>query len=634
MVNYIVNSEHAYLTENSIITKEEADWILNSFNKTVSFSPIEKSVIHIFEEVVRKYGENTALSWNGRTLSYRELNVKANRLAERISAKGVKRGDKVAILLEQGPVQIVSILAILKSGGAYVPVDAKYPEEHIAFMLEDSEAKLVITCKNQIKKIRNVSYLLSDGIILTSDFKEGCTIECSCTPPELCGDDEAYVIYTSGSTGKPKGVVLCHKGIIRTVKGANYLNMDHTDRQTQMASYTFDMSVWEIFSALLNGATLIMVPREAVLEVPELARLLMEEQVTSVLFVTSVFNMLVDYDAKALNSIRSIYIGGEALSAKHVHKAVKCLGAGRLMNLYGPTETTMCVTYYPIDSISLDAASVPIGRPISNAVLYVLDEQGNLLPPNVPGELCIGGCGVSKGYLNKPELNAEKFVNVHFESSERVYRSGDRAMLTSDGELLFLGRMDNQIKLHGFRIELGEVEKRISMVEGIKEAVVVASKDDLQRTYMAAYYTVVDGIECKPEQVIAALQKQVPEYMIPSQLMCLEQFPLTQNGKVDRKALVNISKKEYNVGSSVEKPNNKAERVLLEAMRKAMNNSNLGLGDNFFKNGCQSIQAIAFTQILREQGIEMKISDVFNRPTVEKLAKLPGLSVLAESDGK
>lgn len=632
IVQYMVSHSDVLVKEIPMITKEEEDWIINVLNDTESEAPIKKNVVEIFEDVVRRYPDNVAIIWRDQRITYRQLNAKANELAKRIYDKGIRKSDKVAMLLEKGPLQIVSMLAIIKCGAVYIPIDVEYPVDRISYMQGDSGSKLVVTMEKELGSLEeDRDYLVIDDMNASCEADEQEEVSFANTPADLCGDDEIYIIYTSGSTGKPKGAVLRHRGVIRTVRNTNYMQIDETDKMAQMANYTFDASVWEIYSALCNGAALVMIEKSVIIDIPRLAEVFTSEKITLTMFITAVFNMYVDHDVTALRYLKTVYVGGEAMSVKHARKALDFLGEGRLVNLYGPTECSMLATFFPVNEIADNEKSIPIGHALSDTTLYVLDTEGNLLPPNIPGELCIGGCGVAKGYLAREDLTKEKFVDLKFGNHERVYRTGDKVMLSPEGEIIFLGRIDFQVKLRGFRIELGELEERIATMKGIRNVVVVARKDSMDSMYLCAYYTLEDknNKEITPQYIQNLMRQQVPEYMVPGKLMCMENLPINANGKIDRKALPDILEEENMSSQNVEGAKNKAEQLILDLIHKVLGSNAAGREDDFFQMGGQSIKAIALVQELRKAGIELRVSDVFNNPIPEALAKLPCFAELA-----
>ncbi|MCL6592077.1 MAG: amino acid adenylation domain-containing protein, partial [Firmicutes bacterium] len=633
MVSLITEKPNLPLIQLSIVTPEEKEWLLHGLNQTTTDFPDHKTIVQLFEEQVQQHGQKTAIIWENEAISYIELNHQANRLADLLAQYNVKLGNKVALLLERSPLQIVSILGILKCGGVYVPIDPDYPDSRVKFMLEDSGSSLVLTHSQFISRIgAAIPYIILDGEPEWWQVSAEESIVSKHQPQGASADDTVYIMYTSGSTGTPKGTLISHRNVIRVVRNTNYLTIEPTDRLLQLSNYAFDGSVFDIFGALLNGACLVMIAKEAAIEIPHLTEFIAEKGITVFFITTALFNMLVDWDITSLKNVRKILFGGEATSVPHARKALEFLGPNRLVNVYGPTETTVFASFYPINEIADDAQVIPIGYPISNTTLYVLDKQGQLVPPNVPGELYIGGAGVGKGYLNREELTARKFIpnpfpveTLHARSlgDPRLYRTGDLVWRLPGGEIGFIGRLDFQIKIRGFRVELGEIENHLNNIPGVKEAIVVARKDKTGSLYIAAYYTVDNkngGIE--PNQIREFLSDRVPDYMIPARMKKMDSLPLNLNGKIDRNALPVIE--EISEGlSGFEAPRTDAERILLEAMQTVLDNHSIGIKDNFFKSGGQSIKAIALVQSLAKMGIKLKVNEIFQYPTVEELATLP-----------
>ncbi|HFC12643.1 MAG TPA: amino acid adenylation domain-containing protein, partial [Anaerolineae bacterium] len=620
----ITSAETKKLSEISIITEREKTWLLTEFNQTETCFPKDKTIIQLFEEQVARFGRNNALVWGDETLTYLELNQKANQLAQRLAKNHAKSGDRVAILLNRGPLQIISILAILKLGCVYVPIDPAYPNKRINFMLENSESTLILThAKFKSRLGVPVRPILLDSLPVAPQSDQATPIASAYAPAKRSSDGLAYIMYTSGSTGTPKGTLITHRNVIRVVKETNYITVLPTDRFLQLSNYAFDGSVFDIFGALLNGACLYIVPKELAIEIPQLAQFIQTQKITVFFITSSLFNALVDWDVNALENTRKVLVGGEAISVAHARKALETLGVGRIINGYGPTETTVFASYYPIDHIEQAAQSVPIGYPLANTKLYVLDKQGQLAPPNTPGELYIGGDGVGKGYLNRDELTQQKFLDNPFEEGGKLYRTGDLVQMLPDGAIDYIGRIDFQIKIRGFRVELGEIENYIKSVAGINEVVVVAPKDQTGSMYIAAYYTVDPHIHTiDSAQISEFLSDKLPDYMIPTRMKQLDALPLNMNGKVDRNSLPVIEDKQDQLSNYLA-PRNDLERRILENMQAVLDNRRIGIQDNFFKFGGQSIKAIALIQALRKQGIELNVSDVFHYPTVESLATLP-----------
>ena len=564
----------------------------------------------------------TAIEWLEEKISYRQLNNMANQLAKKLAERGIGYQDTVAILLERGYMQMVSMLGIMKLGAVYVPIDPQYPQERMDYILDDCRSKVIVTDHSIEEKLHStIETFLIDEEENQLDRDDDTGIESEYSPKEFHSEDLIYMIYTSGSTGKPKGTLLKHRNVVRVVKNTNYIDINQNDRVMQISNYVFDCSVFDIYSALLNGACLVIIPRETSLDIPLLADFINEKKISAFCISTALFHMLVDWKAESLKDVRKIIVAGEQLSLTHAKKAVNTIGKGKLINAYGPTESAVFATYYPVDEIE-DVSIVPIGYPLANTTVYVVDEKKQLVPINVAGELCLGGDGIAKGYLNRDDLTAEKFTTLDVADGKRVYCTGDRVMWNSSKELVFLGRIDYQIKLRGFRVELGEVERMINSLDGIKNVVVTADKDHLGTLFMTAYYTVKDDRQkdqYDEEYLRNALSSILPEYMIPSKYMLLKEFPLNFSGKVDRKALPKVTDHGKKV-SLKEEPRTPLERVILEAMEKILNVSDMGIKDNFFHSGGQSIKAIALVKELFSQGVEIKVNEIFQYQTVEKIA--------------
>lgn len=626
MLNQITSDLERSLSDLYITTDEERRWLLHELNDSATAFPAEKTLVQLFEEQVQQAGDRVAIIKGAEKLTYSQLNMRANRVAELLLKEGVAAGDCVAIMLERSPLQIVAILGILKVGAAYLPIDPDYPSKRINFMLEDSGTVLLLSCSQFLGAIEGSI----DSILFDNEPEMFKKLSSSPVIPEervksCSAGDTAYIMYTSGSTGTPKGALISHRNVSRVVINTNYIEINRDDRLLQLSNYAFDGSVFDIYGALLNGASLVMLSKEEAIEVPRLLEIIKTRKVTIFFVTTALFNMLVDWDVKALHGVRKILSGGELVSTAHMRKAFEALGPGRVIHVYGPTESTVFATYYPVDAVEEGDSSIPIGYPLANTTAYVLDKQGQLVPPNVPGELYIGGDGLAKGYLNREELTAEKFLNHPFKKDGKVYCTGDRVWRLPGGEIQFGGRFDFQIKIRGFRVELGEIETHIVTVPGIKEAIVVANRDSHNSLYIAAYYT-VDGATggLMPEELKELLTDSMPEYMVPSRMMRLEVMPLNLNGKIDRKALPHIEESSTG-GSGYEGPDNELEEVLLKAMQNCLDRSDIGVNDDFFSCGGQSIKAIALMQQLLKEGIELKVNDIFQSPTVRELARLPQL---------
>ncbi|MCR4760489.1 MAG: amino acid adenylation domain-containing protein [Oscillospiraceae bacterium] len=621
-IRQLIRDENIQLNDYSLMTA--ADWAqLDLLNQTETDIPTELSTAEIFAECVRKYGDEPALVWKDTTYTYTELDRMAGYIAGQLQAAGVKVGDRVGLMLKEGFSQIASIFGVLKCGAAYMPIDCAYPEDRIAYMVENSKAVLVITTEAHASHVPEMTQKLvisDDAVREAAKHDSGFVL-----PDGLNGSLEAYIIYTSGSTGNPKGVVICCHSLTRTILNTNYYHAEHTDRMLQMSNYTFDASVMSIFSALLNGAALVLVPRETVLEVPEFAKLIQEQRITQAVLVTAVFSILVDYDVNCLKGLSRIVIGGEAISYPHVRKALSVLGPGVLVNGYGPTEQTVISTYYEVNALDDDMQIVPIGVPVSNSTVYITDRCGNVLPPHMIGELCVGGIGLAKEYLNNPGVTAEKFIQLKERPDERVYRTGDNAMMLSDGNIIYKGRIDTQIKLRGYRIELGEIERKLMAVTGVLEAAVLCLTDNTGSPYLAAYYTAEEAANMTVNDIRYELRQSLPDYMIPSQLIQLPDMPMTLNNKIDRKKLMTLQNPaQPELKQESQRALSHTTAVILKEMQEVLGRPDLNADDDFLVNGGHSMKAILLVQRLKNAGIEVMVNDVMHHPTAAALSSLCG----------
>ncbi|WP_143328984.1 amino acid adenylation domain-containing protein, partial [Clostridium puniceum] len=421
ILNFISNKPECRLTEIDIITREEQEKLLYEFNNTKTTYPKEKTIQELFEEQVEKSPNNIAVTFNGKELTYKELNEKSNSLARLLREKGVSSEKIVGIMVERSLDMIVGIMGILKAGGAYLPIDPEYPEERISYMLEDSSAQILLTKKSLLKDIN------FEGEIIDLENQENYAASKENIEKINTSRDLAYIIYTSGSTGKPKGTKIMHYSVTRVVKNTNYISIDQEDIILQLSSYAFDGSVFDIYGALLNGAKLAMIDKDSLLNIDKLSYFIQYNKVSIFFITTALFNTLVDNKIECLKNIRKVLFGGERISILHAKKALDYMGKDKIIHVYGPTESTVFSNYYFINSVDENADNVPIGRPLSNSTVYILGKNNELKPIGIPGELCVGGDGVARGYLNNLELTREKFVDNPFELETKMYKTGDLA---------------------------------------------------------------------------------------------------------------------------------------------------------------------------------------------------------------
>lgn len=610
------------LSEIKMLSETEKNQILWDFNNTAADYPRDKTIHQLFEEQVERTPDNVAAVFEDKQLTYRELNEKSNQLARVLRNKGIKPDTIIGIMVYRSLEMIIGILGILKAGGCYLPIDPEYPKDRIEYMLEDSNAKELLTQKILKDKLDyNVEVIDLDDNKLYVDEK--INLENINKPNDL-----AYVIYTSGSTGRPKGVMIEHTSLINRI---NWMQkkypIDSDSVIIQKTPYTFDVSVWELFWWFFVGVKVCFLKPGGEKDPKVIIDAIERYKVSTMHFVPSMLSMFLQYveeigDLKRLSSLKQVFASGEALNVQQVNKFNKLLNEtnkAELYNLYGPTEATIDVSYFDC-SPEVELNSIPIGKPIDNIKLYILDKNNNMLPVGIPGELCIGGVGVARGYLNKPELTAEKFVPNPFAPEEIIYKTGDLVRWYTKGDIEYLGRIDHQVKIRGFRIELGEIENRLIEHEYIKDAVAVGRTDKQNNRYLCIYY--VSDIEIPISELKAHLLKSLPEYMVPSYFVRLDKLPLSPNGKVDRKALPEPDS-EINKGTEYVAPSNEIEEKLAFIWSEVLSVDKVGVNDNFFELGGHSLKAtILISKINKEFEIELPLMELFNSQTISEVANI------------
>ncbi len=504
---------------------------IERFNAPAVAYPRQASIDRLFAAQARRTPEAVALICDGRTVPYAELDRRANRLAHHLRARGVAAGNPVAVALVRSDELIVALLGILKAGGAYVPLDPAYPASRLRFIVEDTAAVHLLCHQGLGEDLASAATTL---IRLDEEAEEIASRRDTDPAPGTGGGDLAYVMYTSGSTGRPNGVAVPHRGVVRLVFGTDFVPFDDRQVYYLLASTAFDAATWEIWAALLHGSTLV-VDRH-----PAPAKSLLEGRGVTCLWLTAaLFNAVIDRFPEALSSVSHLLIGGDRLSVPHVKKALELLPDTRIVNGYGPTESTTFATTYPIPrDLAADAASVPIGRPIANTRVYLLDVEIQPTAVGEDGEMFIAGDGLAQAYVRRPALTARRFLPDPFSGrpGERMYRVGDRARYLESGDVEFLGRVDHQLKIRGFRVEPGEIETVLGRHPRVAQCVVLTAEQQ-GRHILAAYLTLrgQDGIP--PDALRAHLAAALPDYMVPDVFIPLDAMPLNANGKIDRRAL-------------------------------------------------------------------------------------------------
>ncbi|MGS0905061.1 non-ribosomal peptide synthetase [Bacillus altitudinis] len=600
----------------TLVTKQEKQRMLEEWNAP----ELEHDQLYLtkwFEHNVRKQPNAVALSAGDHTMTYAELNEQANRLARHLQKNGVGHQTVTAILAERTPELIVSLLAVLKAGATYVPIDPDYPESRIQYMLKDSGATHLLTHSSFINQTRSLAF---DGTYLFADDQEILLMSSENLPLEAGLNDTAYIMYTSGTTGQPKGIMTTHSNIARVVKNTNYLTILETDTLLSLSNSVFDGFTFDVYGALLNGAKLVLPQKETILDMGKLTELIKGEHISVMFVPTALFHLLVDEGTDWMRGVRKVLFGGERASVQHVRKAFDVMGKGRLLNVYGPTESTVFATYYPIDeAIPLEARSIPIGKPLNQTGAYIMSEHRQLQPIGLVGELCLSGKGLAKGYLNRPDLTKQVFIAHPFAAGERLYRTGDLAYFREDGLIEYAGRVDDQVKVRGHRIELTEIEANLLMHQGVKQAVLLADHDETNHTRLLAYITCDDAWKGKLDDIKSGLKERLPAYMLPHELIELENLPLTPNGKVDKRQLPKPEAPQGN--RRVKLPANEVEQKLLVMWREVLEREDISTDDHFFELGGHSLKAMSLlSKVSKEFEVQVPIHLLFETPTIEALS--------------
>jgi amino acid adenylation domain-containing protein/thioester reductase-like protein len=595
----IVKHPDSKLKNLNILPEEEYKKIFYDFNNTDMDYDKDRTVIELFQEQAEKNPDNIALVYKDKKLTFRELNKRANHLAELLRSKGIKPDDIVGILSEPSLEMIAGTMGIIKSGAAYMPVDFKYPPERVKYMLEDSRSSVILTKKHFREHLKDFS-----GEIIELDDTDLYTGDSSNPPVLTKPHNLAYIIYTSGSTGKPKGVMIEHGSLLNlSLWQAHSIELLPEDRATKYAGFGFDVSIAEIFATLITGASLYVISDDIRMSLKELNEYFESNSINKIFLPTQFcehFMELVDN-----RSLSVVDVAGEKL--KHYKK-----GNYRLLNKYGPTEYTVYTTCFEVDRFY---DNIPIGKPVWNTKIFIVDKYNRLQPVGVAGELCISGAGLARGYLNAPSLTSEKFVENPFLPGEKMYRTGDLARYLSDGNIEYLGRMDQQVKIRGFRIELGEIKEELLKIDKIEESAVIDREDEGGNKYLCAY--VVSDEKIDVEVIKELLAKELPEYMIPAYIIQLEKIAFTPNGKLDRKAL---PAPDAHLAGDYIAPSHDKEKKIVEVWQKVLGIKKIGINDNFFSLGGHSLKAVTSVAKLQAD-FEITVNDIFKYKTAGELAK-------------
>jgi amino acid adenylation domain-containing protein len=595
-----------------MLSKIEEQQLLVEFNDNNVEYPKHKSVVDLFEQQVAKTPQAIALVFGDGQMSYRELDERSNQLANYLLDKGIKPGSNIGLLSLRGIEMIAGMLGILKAGCAYVPFNTQYPAERLQYIIEDAAIKVIVSTGKELVKASGL-----EGYTCI-DLKESLLSSRQATGVKTGPDSRIYIMYTSGTTGRPKGIAVSNRNVLKLVYEPGEITVRQQDRVLQWSNYSFDGSVYDIYSSLLLGASLHLIKDDWVSDVNELSRVITEQKITVCFITTALFNSFIDINPDALKGLRKILFGGEMVSPSHVRRALSVLGAEKMVHVYGPTETTVYATYYAVDRVN-EQGIIPIGKPLSNTKALLLNRNGDLVPLGVPGELYIGGDGVSLGYVNNQELSAEKFVAhpLSENSKERFYRTGDLARWLPDGNIEYLGRIDDQVKIRGYRIEPAEIES-VLIQSGLVSQGVVLAREDNQGNKRLVGYVISNGVFSK-EAIVTNLKTKLPDYMVPLLWIELESLPLTPNGKIDKKALPDPDASELRSHEYVA-PRNELEARLAQIWKEILKLERVGIHDNFFELGGDSIITLQVVHRAKRLGYILQPKDLFIHQTIDGLA--------------
>jgi amino acid adenylation domain-containing protein len=621
ILTQVLSDTNIRLSEINTLTEEEKKEILVDFNNTGAEYPKEKTLHRLFDELVKQKSNHivsveidSSRPDGLRCISYRELSERANRVAVQLCRRGAVGGSVISLMIGHSIDLLVGMLGILKAGCVYLPLDPDYPGDRINLMLSDSGSRMVLISADLADKCEGIRF---EGEIIEISGGEIAGVEESGPSARLTApDDPAYIIYTSGSTGTPKGVVVEHRNVVRLVKNMNYIDFSREDRMLPTGAIAFDISTFEIWGPLLNGVKLYFVDEPVILDPERLAKVIIENEITILHLIPQLFNQTAAQKIEIFAGLKYLLVGGDVVKPGYINEVRNRHKNLKILQMYGPTENTTFTTYFPVDKNY--EVNIPIGKPVANSTVYILDRFYNLQPPGIVGELCTGGDGIARGYLNSPGLTAEKFVSNPFVPGDRLYKTGDLARWLPDGNIEFLGRSDNQVKIRGYRIELGEIERVLSARAKIEEAIIVIKQDEEENPYLCAYFTSGEDIEIS--ELRKYLAGRLPDYMIPLFFVPLDKLPLTPNGKIDRKVLPEPKVKRSDEYAA---PRDEVERKLVKIWSEVLRLEKdvIGIDANFFQLGGHSLKAtlMAFA-VHKELKVKLSMNQVFKTPTIRELA--------------
>lgn len=630
---HAVRSPKSPISKLPLLPEAELRRIVVDWNNTHTSYPRDACVHTLFEEQAQKRPDATAAVFDGVSYSYAELNQRANLLAYRLMSEGLSPGDTVGLFCEKSLHTIVAMLGILKAGGAFVPLDPSYPEERLRLMLAESRSRTLVSSAGFAERLQFAGTVLDVERIPCGDRSVA-------NPPNgVTANGLAYIMFTSGSTGVPQAVAVPHRSIVRLVLHTNYIEFGPSDRVLHSSNQSFDASTFEVWGALLNGGCVVIPPREVLLSPQALAKTLQNERITVLFLTTAVFHQVARECPKAFNALHTLLMGGEVCDPARIRDVLAQGGPRRFLHVYGPTENTTFSTYYLVRELAADATTVPIGTPISNSTLYILDRHLQPVPPGVAGEIYVGGDGVALGYANSQERTALRFIPDPFAQSAdaRLYKTGDLGRFLHDGNVEFLGRNDLQVKIRGFRIELGEIESALFLDPEVRAAAVVTRKAAAGGQSIVAYVVPKAGLRIHVNELRSRLKQRLPDYMLPATIVLLESLPLNPNGKVDKRALPDPTEVNAEAPNVENAPASVLEKTLASIWGEVLGLSHIDIDDLFFDLGGHSLLLAEVQAKIKERlNLDVSIVELFQHPSIRSLsrhlsARAAGRTIVAHS---
>ena len=637
LLENIISTPEIVISKLNILPKTDYQELIYQFNNTQTEFSQNQLIHQLFEQQVKINPNNIAVVYENQQLTYKELNTRANQVADYLQKNGVVAETIVAICLERSLEAIIAILGILKAGGAYLPLDPNFPSRSLLSRLEDAQVQILLTNSS----IYQQHPTLTASAVLCLDSNAAEIANCNSENPDsqIRGENLAYIIYTSGSTGKPKGVAIEHQQILNYLYGIQQrLNLSKIASFGLISTLAADLGNTSIFPALCSGGYLHIISNERASKVEALANYFSQHTIDCLkILPTHLEALLTSEFAADILPKKRLVLGGEACSWELIKKIQSLNPNCTILNHYGSTETTVGILTYQVEQIDINSQTVPLGKPLANIQVYVLDSQLQPVPIGVPGELYIGGAGVARGYLNNIEITRNKFIQHSFDNSEvkTIYKTGDLVRYHSDGNLEFLGRIDNQVKIRGFRIELGEIEAALSQHPAIQKAIVVANKDESGNQILVGYIVTHSQSQPTTNKLRNFLKEILPEYMIPSVYVFLKTFPLTSNGKIDRQSLPIPEKVKPELAANYVPPKTETEKLLGEVWAEVLGLEKVGIHDNFFDLGGHSLLLTQVTsRLYNALGVELTLRQIFATPTIAELGVLVAQKQIEQIDSE